>query len=125
MAEDTCVFLVSGRIRGDFSQLQMIFGVGGLQDHHAIFGIQFFFYGVERLFGKPLLHADAGKRTEAVGLNINLSLVAFFGSDLFAVGVVGAHKPVAVPAVLKYSVIHFLHFRTGVIRFRLISDKLA
>ena len=43
VAEDTGIFLVSRRIRGNFTEVQVIFGVGRLQEHNAILCIKLFF----------------------------------------------------------------------------------
>ena len=40
VAEDTCIFFVSRRIGGNFTQFHVISGISGLQESDAVFGIQ-------------------------------------------------------------------------------------
>ena len=61
VAEDTCIFLVSGWIRADFTKLKMIFCISRLQNHDTIFRIQLFFYGIQCFLCKSFLHTDACK----------------------------------------------------------------
>ena len=106
MAEDTAVLLISRRIGGNLAQLDMISGIGGLVEHDAVFGVQFFLYAVQGFFGFTGLHTDAGQDTEALGLNKDLAFFTFLGTDLVAEGVVGTQEPFAVPAVRENGLFH-------------------
>ena len=61
MAEDTCIFLISWRIRGDFAEIQIILGVGRLQNHDAVFRVEALFDGLQCALCEPLCDADSGE----------------------------------------------------------------
>ena len=46
MAENTGNFLISWRIGGNFTKIQIIMGIGRLQNHNAIPGIEVLFYRI-------------------------------------------------------------------------------
>ena len=100
MAEDTGIFLVSRRIRGNFTEVQVIFGVGRLQEHNAILCIKLFFDRIECFFRKPLVNTDTGEYTEALRLDVDLSLLALVRADLLRFCIISAQEPFAVPAIL-------------------------
>ena len=50
MTEDSCIFLVSRRVRCDLAKFQMISGVCRLQKHDAIFCLEMFLYRIESFF---------------------------------------------------------------------------
>ena len=100
MAEDTGILFISGRIRGNLTKLDMVSGVSRLEDHDTILGIQLFLYRVQSLFCKTFLNTDTCQNTEALGLNIDLTLFAFLGTNLVAVSIIGTDEPFTVPAIL-------------------------
>ena len=61
MAEDTCIFLISWRIRGDFAEIQIILSVGRLQNHDAVFRVEAFFDRLQCALCEPLCDADSGE----------------------------------------------------------------
>ena len=69
VAEDTGVLLVSRRIAGDLAQIQLIAGVGGLQQHHTVFGVQPLLHAGKRLRGLSGLPADARHDAHALRLD--------------------------------------------------------
>ena len=99
MAEDTCIFLISGWIRGDFTKFEVISGISRLQDHNTVLGIQSFFNGIQCLFGKSFFYTDTGQNTEALRLDIDLTFFTFLGTNFVAVCIVGSDKPFAIPAI--------------------------
>ena len=80
VTEDTCIFLVSGRIRGNFTQVEVIGGIRRLLKDNAVFGVQPFFDGGHGFFCIPLLDTDAGQYTEALGLDEDLTFFTFLGT---------------------------------------------
>ena len=100
MAEDTCIFLISWRIRGDFAEIQIILSVGRLQNHDAVFRVEAFFDGLQCALCEPLCDADSGEDAEALRFDENLPFLTFFGADFLRLCIVSADEPFAVPAVL-------------------------
>ena len=88
MTEDTGIFFVSRWIRRNLTKVYIVSCIWWLQKHNTIFGIQFFFYGIQCFFSKTVFYADTCQYTEALRFNINLSLFTFFGTDFVAVCVV-------------------------------------
>ena len=66
VAEDTCIFLISGWIGGDFTKFEVISCISRLQDHNTIFGIQSFFYRIQSLLCKTFFYTDSGQNAEAL-----------------------------------------------------------
>ena len=100
MAEDTCIFLISWRIRGDFAEIQIILGVGRLQNHDAVFRVEALFDGLQCALCEPLCDADSGEDAEALRFDENLPFLTLFGADFLRLCIVSADEPFAVPAVL-------------------------
>ena len=125
MAEDACVFLVSGRIGGNLPKLHMVSCVGGLKDHDAVLGVQSFFYGVQGFSGKALFYADACEGTEALRLNVNLAFPAFCGTDFLTVRIISPEKPFSIPAALQDGVVHDFDLAAHPFCFCRILHKLA
>ena len=69
--------------------------------------------GSECFFSLALLHADAGKHTEALRLDEDFSFLTFVRSDLLAFCIVCTQKPLAVPSCVKDSLFHLLHLGHG------------
>ena len=86
MAEDSGIFLVPGRVGADLSKLQVISGIGRLQEHDAVFGIQMFLDRVQGFLRKPFLYANACEDAEALGFDKDLTFFTFPGADLVTVG---------------------------------------
>ena len=106
MAEDSGIFLISGRIGGNFAKLEVILGVSGLENHDTVFGVQTLLHGIQGALCETFLDADACQYAEALRLNVNLTLAAFLGANLVAVCIVCAEEPLAVPAVCEDGIIH-------------------
>ena len=75
VTEDTGIFFVSRRIGGNFTKIQVIFGVSRLQKNDTVLGFQNIFYGSQSLFGQTLFYADFGKNAEALWLDENLAFL--------------------------------------------------
>ncbi len=84
----------------------MVLLVGGLKDHDAVLGLEELCGGVESLLGLAGLLADAGHDAEALGLDVDLAVLALVGADLLGVRVVGAEEPFSVPAVREDGLLH-------------------
>ena len=106
VAEDACVLLVSRRIAGNFAQIQLVAGVGGLVQHHAVWGVQSLLHAPERLRGLPGLPADACHDAHALRLNEDLSLGALPAAHGVAESIVGAPEPCTVPACGQGRLLH-------------------
>ena len=106
MAEDTGVLLVALGIAGNLAVLVDILGEGGVVEHHAVFALQVFLAGVERLADHAVLGTDFSHRTPALRLDEDLGFFALVGADLTSVEVVGTQVPLAVPAVFLHSLNH-------------------
>ena len=78
VAEDTGILFVSRRIGGNFTKIQVIFGVSRLQKNDTVLGFQNIFYGSQSLFGQTLFYADFGKNAEALWLDENLAFLTLF-----------------------------------------------
>ena len=60
-------------------------GIGRLQKHDAVFGIEALFYGSPwRFSAQPFFDADAGQYAEALGFDEDLAFLTFFGADLLS-----------------------------------------
>ena len=114
VAEDARVLLVSRRIAGDLTKVEAVGGVGGLQQHHAVLGIQPLFHALEGLFRLTGLLADARHDAHALRLDEDLALVAFLAADGLAEGVVGAAEPCTVPAGGQRGLFHLRNGGAGV-----------
>ena len=68
-------FPCTGRVGADLSKLQVISGIGRLQEHDAVFGIQMFLDRVQGFLRKPFLYANACEDAEAWG---SIKIVTFF-----------------------------------------------
>ena len=67
VTEDTGIFFVSRRIGGNFTKIQVIFGVSRLQKNDTVLGFQNIFYGSQSLFGQTLFYADFGRTQKPCG----------------------------------------------------------
>lgn len=90
--------LVPGRVGADLSKLQVISGIGRLQEHDAVFGIQMFLDRVQGFLRKPFLYANACEDAEALGFDKDLTFFTFPGADLVAVGIVGPGGTIPRPS---------------------------
>ena len=106
VAEDAGVFLVSGRIAADFAQLQMIAGIGRLQEHDAVFRIEPLFHALQRKRCFAGLFADAGHHAHTLRLNVNLPFLTVFAAHHVSKSVIGAAEPFAVPACVEHGLLH-------------------
>ena len=120
VAENAGIFLVSGGIAGDLAQLQMIAGVGGLQQHDAVLGVKPLFHALHGACGLTALLADAGHDAHALRLDKDLALFAGRAADNMTKGVIGAAEPFAVPAAVKHRALHVGH---GLFRLRCLAVK--
>ena len=113
MAEDTGVLLVSRRIAGDLAQIQLIAGVGGLQQHHTVFGVQPLLHAGKRLRGLSGLPADARHDAHALWLDKDLTLGALLAADGVAESIVGTAEPRAIPACSQDGLLHRVNALAG------------
>ena len=113
VAEDTGVLLVSRRIAGDLAQIQLIAGVGGLQQHHAVFGVQTLLHAGKRLRGLSALLANAGHDAHTLRLNEDLTLGALLAADGLAESIVGTAEPCAVPTGGQGGLLHGINVLAG------------
>ena len=74
---------------------------------------------------KPFFDTDARKYAEALRLNVDLPLLALLRADLAAVCIIRPHKPVAVPAVFEYRVIHERDLISCAFRFLRIAEQFC
>ena len=98
VAENARVFLISGRIRADLAEIQIIFCVGRLVQDNAEFAVEPLLDALERFCRFARFFADAGHDAHALRLNENLAFRAFLTSDGRAERVVGSAGPSAIPA---------------------------
>ena len=113
VAEDTGVLLVSRRIAGDLAQIQLVAGVGGLQQHHTVFGVQTLFHTGKCLCGLSALLADARHDAHALRLNKDLTLGALLAADGLAESIVGTAEPCAVPTGGQGGLLHGINVLAG------------
>ena len=124
VAEHGAILLESGRIGGDFAQLQVVFRIAGSQQFHAVFAQQVFsggFHGLDAVF----FSAHTGQGAEALGLDEDLSFFAFGRAYLVAVGIVGPEEPCAVPAIPEDGFFHVRNCITDGFCFFFQTDALA
>ena len=107
MAEDSCIFLVSRRVRCDLTKFQMISGVRRLQKHDTIFRLEMFLYRIESFFCQTVFFADLCHHTESLRLNKNPALFAFRGTDFASLCIISTEEPLAVPAGIQNCLMHF------------------
>ena len=98
VAEDTGVLLVARGIAGDLAQIEPVGGVGGLEQYHAVRGVQPLLHALQCGFGLTGLSADPGHHAHALGFDEDLPLVAFPAAYGGTKGIVGTAEPCAVPA---------------------------
>ena len=102
VTEYAAVFLEAGRIGGDFTQLQMIFRIAGVQQLHTILTQQVFSGGIHG-FQAVFRSAHTRQGAEALGFNKDLAFFAFGGTDLVAIGIIGPEEPLAIlPVMVVY-----------------------
>ena len=106
VAEDAGILLVTLGIAGNLAVLVDVFREGWVVEHHAVFALEVFLAGVERLSHHTFLGTNLSHRTPALRLDEYLALVALVGADLTTVEVVGAQIPLSVPAVLLHGLDH-------------------
>ena len=106
VAEDTGVLLIAGGVAGDLTQLQMIPGVGRVQQDDAVLGVQIPLHARQRLRGLTGGGADARHDAHTLGLDEYLALFTYPAPDGRAKGVVGAAEPLTVPAGIHYRLLH-------------------
>ena len=106
MAEDASIFFVSRRIAGNFAQVEAVGGVGGLQQHDTVLGVQPLLHTLQSPRGLSGLLADAGHDAHALRLNKDLALVALLAAHRLAKGIVSAAEPFAVPAGGQDGLLH-------------------
>ena len=123
VAEDSGIFLVPGRVGADLSKLQVISGIGRLQEHDAVFGIQMFLDRVQGFLRKPFLYANACEDAEALGFDKDLTFFTFPGADLVTVGIVGPEEPFPVPAGIQDCLIDCCNLLTGTDCLHSIAEK--
>ena len=98
VAENARVLLVSGGIRADFAEIQIILRVSGLVKDDTEFAVEAFFDALERFCRFARFFADPGHDAHALRLDEDLAFRAFLTSDGRAERVVGSAEPRAVPA---------------------------
>ena len=103
----------------------MIAGVGGLQEHDAVFGIQTFFYALKRLLRFSAVKADPGHDAHSLGLDIDLALFIYAASDGIREGVIGTDEPFSVPAGVIYRLFHGRYLLQHIVRLFRISQCAA
>ena len=81
VAENARVFLISGRIRADFAEIQIILRVSGLVKDDTEFAVEAVLDALERFFCFARFFADPGHDAHALRLNEDLALVAFLAAD--------------------------------------------
>ncbi len=108
VTEDTCIFLISGRIGGNLTEVEVIGLIGGLLENDTVLGIKSLFDGVKSLLSVTFLYADACKYAEALGLDEDLTFLTLGGTDLVAECIVCTKEPIAVPAVFENSLVHLV-----------------
>ena len=106
MAEDSRVLLVSRRITGNLTQIEVIVRISWLQKNDAVLRI------------KPLLHTlhcpgclacffpDASHDTHPLWFNKDLAFFAFFAADRSSKCIVCAAEPLSVPSGREDSLFH-------------------
>ena len=125
VAENTCVFLVSGRIRADLAEIQIIACVSRLQQHNAEFAVEPFLDALERFFGFACFPADPGHDTHSLRLDEDLPLGAVLTADGRAERVVGSAEPCAVPARVQHRFFHRIRRSGCLCRFRVQTEMAA
>ena len=109
VAEDAGILLVAFRVGTQFAHLHVVGGVGRVVEHNAVLTLHAFLHRVERLVHKAVCETDTRHRTPALTLNEYFALFVFVTPDFVAEEVVGTEKPVAVPAMLLYGLLHVAH----------------
>ena len=93
VTEDACVLLVSRGIAGNFAQFEMVFRVGGLQQHNAVLRVELVFRALQGGYGFAGVYADACHDAHALRLDENLAFLAFLAADHMAKGIVKVVYP--------------------------------
>ena len=78
VAENSCIFFISRRIRSNFPKFQMVSCISRLKDHYSILCFQQFIHRVQSFFCYSFFLADSCHNTESLWFNKNLSFFAFF-----------------------------------------------
>ena len=127
VAEDARVLLVSRRIGGHFTQLEVVLLVSGLQQHDAVLGLQPFLDGLQGLLSLAVLNAHAAHDAVALGLDEDLAVVALLGADLVTECVIRTDEPIAIPASSQDDLTHRVDFRLAgsslVVHALLLEDR--
>ena len=87
--------------------LDVILREGRLLEHDAVLGGQVLVHRIQGQLRLAVLQADAGHDAHALRFDENLAFFAHLRTDGLAEVVVGAHEPLAVPAVLVNDLFHF------------------
>ena len=110
VTEDTGVFFISRRVRGNFSKVQIILRISRLKDHNTIFGIQMLFNRIQSLFCEAFFYTDSCHNTESLRLDKNLTFFAFFGTDFLRFCIICTDKPFSIPACIQNCLVHGIDF---------------
>ena len=113
VAEDTGILLVARGIAGDLAQIEPVGGVGGLEQYHAVRGVQPLLHAGKRLRGLSALLADARHDAHTLRLNKDLTLGALLAADGLAESIVGTAEPCAVPTGGQGGLLHGINVLAG------------
>jgi len=80
---------------------------------------------LERLERFAGLFADACKNAEALRLDVDLTFLALFRTNLVAVSIICSDKPFAVPTSSCSSVVNFFNFFSCSLSFSVVAKKLC
>ncbi len=125
VAEDAAVFLVARWVARDLAQLLVVLGVSGLENHDAVLGIQQALNACQRTLGQTVLKTHTRQWRKALRLNVDATLLTLGRTHLVACRVVGAHKPLAVPAVSLHSGNHAVGSLASTPGFCSITARLS
>ena len=106
VAENACVLLISWRIGGYFSQIQVIFLICWLQQYNSIFGVKILLYALESHLCLAVILSDACHYTHALRLDIDFSVITAMASHRLREGVICPNKPFSVPAGTFHCLCH-------------------
>ena len=106
VAEDARILLVAGGIARYLAELEMIAGIGRLEQHDAVACVEVLLYACKGFCSLAALLADAGHDAHALRLDKDPALFAFPAAHDVSEGVIGAAEPCAVPAAVEHRALH-------------------
>ena len=108
MCEDTCVLLVSARICGDLTILNIVLSECRIVENETVLAVEILIDSVESLDVSALFLTDLGHNCEALGFDEDLTFFAFLGAHLLTVSIVSSEEPVTVKCGFHSILLHLV-----------------